>query len=1128
MLLNRGGTISQGMISVRMPDQGGYKACLGRAAQQSLDSDFTFAAGVELIVRIKGAPTPPLPSPPPPLPPPPSTPPPPPPPQPPSPPLPPPSPPSPPPTPPPVAGASAATSKPPPSSLNPSSLPPPPSTPPGAATIHLALLIDTTLEGFDAAAFKASLAAQLDGISPQDITLQVTAASVRVVATIAAPSVAVGNVIISTLQSLAASPATLTAALGIPVEEVVTAPMLVLGASADQNSTADGIGAGQSAADGIGGVAAGIGAGAGLIFLSLVMLMFYRHRRRTAARLRHPPTLQAIDAKSVEIDVESATLSEPESSVCQTIANDHPSTTDIPIASSGSAAASPSVRTQRAFEVMAQWEWNSANITWKEELGSGSFGVVRRIEYAKVTLAAKRMDFTSRLDSRVELESSAIREFRALHKVLHANVVQLLGVVLDNPDYICLIMELADEGSLRQKLDRTPDAVVGKLSVQISLLHDIASGLAFCHAQKPLPLMHHDIKSANILLFSHDCSGAARLTAKLADFGLAVGLSGASTAAATGRTKTHAAGGTLSYRGPETFGGQYTTASEVYSFSMVIWEVITGEKPWHRTADGNPYMDNHLMYLVCNKGQRPELPSGIISSSRLLVPLMRRCWSQVPKKRPAFESIVTQLTPHLPRRASSGKEKFAAALDQMQSIKESMSELHEKVNMVDQHVQSGVSSLTTKLDAAEERLAKEVRAGNAEVLQQMRLLHGSLLPEIQCVIAQQTLELCAMKQVGGDSDSGFGVGGALRWLFDSKAEEEERVLGTQRCIKAAIDMADAKLRASAAGAVDNDGSAEILKRLGEMQSAMERSSSGGDSTSSAATAEAMLSKLDEMSSHLTQMDDRMTQMRLEADERAKDQARQLGLFNAKLDTLLTGSHKQVFRHFILVPKPYKGYMGRAIDKLKPRLWFAKPMLLIPLYRAPNCELKRAPMANEGFEVSRPHAFVKKHPRTVQLAMLVLQAGIKIGAAQLGVAIPAQSLDMLSGITDALVNDTLQLAIEAMVEEEAAQNEGDSSDAAQALDNKTLNDSITSYMAREAATAPPDEVLEKLSSSEEYRAASRNEYALLKEWLDRLHPGWETRCGLEPTPNQETGVVEWLPVPRGGASPTVSLTTTGKA
>lgn len=978
-------------------------------------------------------------------------------------------------------------------------------------TLTLALTITTTLEAFDAAAqttFKAKLAAQLDGISPSDITLQVRAASVGVVATISAPSKAVGNAALGTLQSLAASTEALTTALGVPVEKVDAAPALVLEESQEVGN--------QSSTDGIGATAAGIGAAAGLVIL-LVIHTLYR-RRHAALRRERSSTLSAIDVKTVEVDVESVALYGPEAdnadgSVGQIVTRDHPSSY-IPTSSSGSGAGtalSPSVRTQRAYEAMAQWEWSSGNITWKEALGAGSFGVVHRIEYANVTLAAKRMDLASKLDSRAELETLAIREFRALHKVMHTNIVQLLGVVLDHPDWICLIMELANEGSLGQKLDRTPRAIVGKLAVQVSLLHDIASGLAFCHAQKPLPLLHHDIKCANILLFSHDDSGAARLTAKLADFGLAVGVSGTSTAAATSRTKTHAAGGTLSYRAPETFGGQYTKASEVYSFSIVVFAVLSGEKPWHRNADGNPYMDNHLMYLVCTKGQRPTLPSGVLSSNRLLVALMRRCWSHAPKKRPNFESIVAQLSPQLPRHPSSSK-KIAEALDEMRSIKESVSELHEKVEAVDQHVQEGVTTLASRLDAAEARLANEVREGSTEVLKQVRLLHGSLLPEIQCIIAQQTLELSAMRQISGSGGSSR-VGA---WLFGSKYEEEERLVEVQRSIKAAIDMADAKLRASVAtnaANASNDASAEILAKLAEMQSAMEvQGASGGGGSSGGATAETMLSKLDEMSSHLAQMDGRMTEMRLEADEHAREQATQLGLVHTKLDALLTGSHEQVFHHFILVPKPYKGYVGRAIDNLKPRHWFAKPMLLIPLYCAPSGELKRAPvsMANGGFEVSKPHDFVKSHPRAVQLAMLVLQAGIKLGAAQLGVAIPAASLDMISGVTDSLVSDTLQLAIEAMADEPSEDREDSSEDR---------KDSMKSFMANEAASVPSDEVLERLASSEAYKAASRNEYALLKEWLDKVHPGWKARCGLEPGVNNESGRVEWRPVKAGSKSTT---------
>ena len=172
---------------------------------------------------------------------------------------------------------------------------------------------------------------------------------------------------------------------------------------------------------------------------------------------------------------------------------------------------------------------------------------------------------------------------------------------------------------------------------------------------------------------------------------------------------------------------------------------------------------------------------------------MRRCWSQAPKKRPSFDTIVDQLKPQLPRRPSSGKQ-IAKALEEMHSIKESVSELHIKVEAVDQNVQSGVSALAGKLDAAEARMVRELQEGNLGMQRQIQLLHGALLPQIQCVIAQQTLELSALRQV---SDSGGGTGGGVMgWLFGSKQEEEQRLIEAQRCVKLAVDMADAKLKSS--------------------------------------------------------------------------------------------------------------------------------------------------------------------------------------------------------------------------------------------------------------------------------------------------------------------------------------------
>ena len=99
-----------------------------------------------------------------------------------------------------------------------------------ATDISLTLTVAGSLEAFDAdaqATFKSNLAARLDGISPSDITLQVSAASVRVVATISAPSEAVATAALSDLSQLASSTDALSAALGVTVEAVEEAPALI-------------------------------------------------------------------------------------------------------------------------------------------------------------------------------------------------------------------------------------------------------------------------------------------------------------------------------------------------------------------------------------------------------------------------------------------------------------------------------------------------------------------------------------------------------------------------------------------------------------------------------------------------------------------------------------------------------------------------------------------------------------------------------------------------------------------------------------------------------------------------------------------------------------------------------------
>jgi len=79
---------------------------------------------------------------------------------------------------------------------------------------------------------------------------------------------------------------------------------------------------------------------------------------------------------------------------------------------------------------------------------------------------------------------------------------------------------------------------------------------------------------------------------------------------------------------PETF----TRQSDVYSYGMTCYEVITGRVPF----EGHPPND----YDIVLRGERPPLPDGIYPAFKDLV---RKCWREDPLQRPSFDDIVADL-----------------------------------------------------------------------------------------------------------------------------------------------------------------------------------------------------------------------------------------------------------------------------------------------------------------------------------------------------------------------------------------------------------------------------------------------------------------------------------------------------
>ena len=127
----------------------------------------------------------------------------------------------------------------------------------------------------------------------------------------------------------------------------------------------------------------------------------------------------------------------------------------------------------------------------------------------------------------------------------HPNIVCLFGVYTKEP-FVCLVMELAEEGSLYNLLHCNP--LIGYTTGHaMSWVKQCAEGVAHLHAMKPRPVVHRDLKSLNLLRFK-GCT-----VIKICDFGTATEL----------KTLMTSTNGTVAYMAPEVgFGFQYSVRNK--------------------------------------------------------------------------------------------------------------------------------------------------------------------------------------------------------------------------------------------------------------------------------------------------------------------------------------------------------------------------------------------------------------------------------------------------------------------------------------------------------------------------------------------------------------------------------------
>ncbi|RIB25641.1 kinase-like domain-containing protein [Gigaspora rosea] len=200
----------------------------------------------------------------------------------------------------------------------------------------------------------------------------------------------------------------------------------------------------------------------------------------------------------------------------------------------------------------------------------------------------------------------------AIHSILSTtgfNIVPCYGLTLDvDKKSFALVLELM-KYNLREFLIQNNSAI--SFTQKIIILSHIIGALTYIHKSN---ITHRDLHSMNIL---YNIKGMWYV----GDFGF-------SQVEENSKTKVY---GNLPYIAPEILRKcPYTTSSDIYSFGILMWEILIEKPPFHNREH------NNLLMLDIIKGIRP----GLVKEPRWYVSIMKRCWDAIPENRPTINEIV--------------------------------------------------------------------------------------------------------------------------------------------------------------------------------------------------------------------------------------------------------------------------------------------------------------------------------------------------------------------------------------------------------------------------------------------------------------------------------------------------------